>query len=213
MTWTARKSRPEPGLSSGLSVTARIGGSAHAGPAWEPATLPSRNLGRREGHRLDGHRVKPGARVPRAWRGLIFGLVYVSALGSTAGQGLPPSTADDERGPGWTVNLAPGEMDSCGHRERAPRAEIVRHRAAPRPGRRHRRTGPALELRRGRRPRQPHQDAQKTDVWTRQPRPAPPPRPAIRLTSAGPSRNQCQSPHWAAVDTPAVPAPAAPTTA
>ena len=41
---------------------------------------------------------------------------------------------------------------------------------------------PPLELRQCRGPRQPHQNAQAPDVWPRQPRPAPPPRPARRLT-------------------------------
>jgi hypothetical protein len=53
----------------------------------------------------------------------------------------------------------------------------------------------ALELRRRRRPRD-LKDAQAADVRPRQSGPAPPPRPARRLTS----RKLCQSPHRAAVD-------------
>ena len=80
---------------------------------------------------------------------------------------------------------------------------VLRHRPARRPRRRHRRTNPPVELRQRGRTRQPHQNAQTPDVRTREPRPAPPPHSASRLTS----RKLCQNQDSSAVDRCLVSAP------
>ena len=78
-----------------------------------------------------------------------------------------------------------------------PRATRLRQRPAQGLGRRHRRTHPALQLRRRRRPRQPHQDDQKTNVRTSETRPPAQARPARGLT---PSRKVGQSHFLMATD-------------
>jgi len=62
-------------------------------------------------------------------------------------------------------------MDRRGRR-RPTAAAVVHSRAAPRPGRRRRRAHPAIQLRRRRRHRQPHQATQDGDVRTRETRPS-----------------------------------------
>ena len=64
------------------------------------------------------------------------------------------------------------QVDGRGRRRPAG-AALVHRRAAPRPGRRGRRADPGVQLRRGRRHRQPHQATQGRDVRTRETRPAP----------------------------------------
>jgi hypothetical protein len=58
---------------------------------------------------------------------------------------------------------------------------LVRRRAATRPGRRHRRPHPRVELRARGGPCQPHQDDQAADVWPRELRPAAQASPAREL--------------------------------
>ena len=87
--------------------------------------------------------------------------------------------------------------DNRGRRYRRARAHLLRYRPARRPGRGHRRADAAAEPGQRGRTRQPDQDAQTPDVRTGKPRPAPPPRPARRLT---PPRKLCQSQNSSAVD-------------
>ncbi len=79
-----------------------------------------------------------------------------------------------------------------------PRAHELRRRTAQRLGRRHRRPHPALQLRRRRRPHQPHQNDQTANVRTGETRPPAQARPARGLT---PSRKVGQSHRNLAVDT------------
>jgi hypothetical protein len=68
---------------------------------------------------------------------------------------------------------APGSLGCPGRDQPGQRATRIRQRTPQRLGRSHRRAHRLLQFRRRRRPRQPHQDDQKTDVRTREPRPAP----------------------------------------
>ena len=76
-------------------------------------------------------------------------------------------------------------------RQRLPGDPRLRHRPAQGPRRGHRRTDPALELRRRRRPGQPHQDDQTSDVRPRQIRPTPHPHPRPHLTSTIIDHRKC----------------------
>jgi DNA-binding NarL/FixJ family response regulator len=83
-------------------------------------------------------------------------------------------------------------LDEASRHRRRPSAALVRHRAGPRSRRRHRRTDPALQLRRRRRRGQPHQDDQTPDVRSGQLRPTPQASPPRDLNT-GRSRKVRQS--------------------